>query len=336
MARSRHPSTGLGRSPPIARRPAPAPTSTPRIVGSGTGDADPPAPQVVLLNPNCSIATAAASVTTARLTPRTRSAEAPAAKPHRRGDRDAADRRRHEREARLVGQVRHGEARHAGERDLHERHLADEAGDDDEREADDHARERDGQRVAVVERQDEQQDDDDDDAQDGRPGQARGAWCLGQPRLDQLATGRQARAAPPQRDDDDQERQHRVDARQRDAAVGREPALRLRVVEERLRDPDQQPDEAGDREGREAREEGRAERRHDLQRHDDRVDLGHGGREDAHPARDGGGEHGVREREPVGREPGEHRAGLALRRGARREAEPRPAVRAPRGSPRRG
>src|SRR5215218_9024105 len=81
MARSRHPRTGLGRPPPIARRLAPAPTSMPRIVGSGTGDADPPAPQVVLLKPNCSIATAAASVTTARLTPRTRSADAPAAKP---------------------------------------------------------------------------------------------------------------------------------------------------------------------------------------------------------------------------------------------------------------
>src|SRR6478752_8869608 len=81
MASSRHPSTGLGRPPLIAPRPAPDPTSTPRIVGSGTGDAEPPAPHVLLLKPNCSIATAAASVTTARDTPRTRSAEAPAAKP---------------------------------------------------------------------------------------------------------------------------------------------------------------------------------------------------------------------------------------------------------------
>ena len=36
----------------------------------------------------------------------------------------------------------------------------DEAGDDDERQADDHAGDRDGQRVAVVERHDEQRDDD--------------------------------------------------------------------------------------------------------------------------------------------------------------------------------
>ena len=53
----------------------------PRNFSSGTGEPVAPAPQVALAKPNCSIATAAARVTTARLTPRTRSAEAPATKP---------------------------------------------------------------------------------------------------------------------------------------------------------------------------------------------------------------------------------------------------------------
>ena len=53
----------------------------PRNLSSGTGEPVAPAPHVELAKPNCSMATAAASVTTARLTPRTRSAEAPATKP---------------------------------------------------------------------------------------------------------------------------------------------------------------------------------------------------------------------------------------------------------------
>ena len=48
----------------------------PRNFGSGTGELELPPPHVVLRKTNCSIATAPASVTTARLTPRTRSAEA--------------------------------------------------------------------------------------------------------------------------------------------------------------------------------------------------------------------------------------------------------------------
>ena len=46
-------------------------------MGSGTGELDVPPPQVELRKTNCSIATAAASVITARATPRTRRAEKP-------------------------------------------------------------------------------------------------------------------------------------------------------------------------------------------------------------------------------------------------------------------
>ena len=54
----------------------------PKISGSGTGELELPPPQVVFRKTNCSIATAAASVTTARLTPRTRSAETATMSPH--------------------------------------------------------------------------------------------------------------------------------------------------------------------------------------------------------------------------------------------------------------
>ena len=50
-------------------------------MGSGTGELEVPPPQVELRNTNCSIITAAARVTTARLTPRTRSAETATKRP---------------------------------------------------------------------------------------------------------------------------------------------------------------------------------------------------------------------------------------------------------------
>ena len=53
----------------------------PNSFGCSTGEPLGPAPHLELANPNCSIATTPASVTTARLAPRTRSAEAPTIRP---------------------------------------------------------------------------------------------------------------------------------------------------------------------------------------------------------------------------------------------------------------
>ena len=69
------PKTGLGWLPSRPRKCAAGPRSIPNRCGSGTGEPVCPPPQVGLVKPKFSIATAAASVTTARLTPRTRSAE---------------------------------------------------------------------------------------------------------------------------------------------------------------------------------------------------------------------------------------------------------------------
>src|SRR5262249_39349273 len=75
------PRIGLGMLPSIPRNDAPEPRLRPPRCGWFTGEPETPAPQVELLKPNCSIATAPAMVTTARLTPRTRSAETPTIRP---------------------------------------------------------------------------------------------------------------------------------------------------------------------------------------------------------------------------------------------------------------
>ena len=62
--------------PSSPRNPLYGPRSSPSF-GSGTGELEVPPPHVELVKTNCSIATAAASVITARLTPRTRRAEKP-------------------------------------------------------------------------------------------------------------------------------------------------------------------------------------------------------------------------------------------------------------------
>ena len=196
-----------------ARRPRRRPS--PRIVGSGIGVADAPTPHVEFVEAELLDRDGGrerhdgeAHAAHAQRGRARRGSPSPS-RPHRehRRDREAQRRRR--------CQVRHGEGRDARERDLHERHLAHVAGDDDERQADDRPGERDGDGVALVEGQDEQRDDDGDDADDAPA--APGAWAgrRRQARLDQLAARRQARPPQPQRDDDDEERQHRVDAGQR-------------------------------------------------------------------------------------------------------------------------
>ena len=73
--RATQPKTGLGRLPSTPRNGACGPRSAPNHFISGTGEPARPPPQVVFTKPKFSIATAPARVTTARLTPRTRTAE---------------------------------------------------------------------------------------------------------------------------------------------------------------------------------------------------------------------------------------------------------------------
>ena len=73
---TKKPNTGLGTLSSIPRKGPYGPRSIPSL-GSGTGELDVPPPHVALRKTNCSIAYAAASVITARATPRTRRAENP-------------------------------------------------------------------------------------------------------------------------------------------------------------------------------------------------------------------------------------------------------------------
>ena len=79
--RQTQPKTGLGWLPSMPRNGAFGPRSSPNHLGSGTGEPARPPPQVLLTKPKFSIATAPASVTTARLTPRTRTAETAVTRP---------------------------------------------------------------------------------------------------------------------------------------------------------------------------------------------------------------------------------------------------------------
>src|SRR5207237_545888 len=81
-----------------------------------------------------------------------------------------------------------------------------------------------------------------------------------------------ARAAHEHRDHHQHEDEELLDAGHRDAVVGREPALRLQVVEDVLERPDRQADQARDPERHEPREERRGQGRHDLEGEGGRVE----------------------------------------------------------------
>ena len=158
MPRTKNPKTGLGTLPSSPRKGPYGPRSIPSF-GSGTGELDVPPPHVEFRKTNCSIATAAASVTTARLTPRTRSADdGDDQAAHRRPDR-ADQHPRREADAVVRGEVGEDEAGDPGERELDDRDLADEAGDHDHRQAHDRRQERRDQRLPEVVREDDQRDD---------------------------------------------------------------------------------------------------------------------------------------------------------------------------------
>ena len=251
---TKNPNTGLGILPSSPRNPPYGPRSRPKIFGAGTGELELPPPHVVLRKTNCSIATAAASVTTARLTPRTRSAET-AIDEAAHGCPDRADQHsEREPDAVVDGEVRQDEAGDSRERELDDRDLADEARDHDERQAHDRREERRDQRLPEVVGEDDQCDDR---RRPSRSTAARpeplGARSERQPLLDQLAAAREARPAHEHRDHHEHEDEERLHAGHRDAVVGREPAERLEVVEDVLEHPDREPDERRDPERGEVR-----------------------------------------------------------------------------------
>ena len=209
----------------------------------------------------------------------------------------------------IRGEVGDDEAGDAGEGQLHDRDLADEAGDHDDGEAHDRRQQRQDQGLAEVVGEDDQGDDCRGCPEQRRlpePLRARGE---GQPLLDELAAARQVRPAHEHRDHHQEEHEEGLDPRQRDREpVGREPALDLEVVEDVLEHPDRQTDQAGDPERREPGEERSGQRRDDLERERLGVELDDRGGEHAQGAREEGPEQRAGQREPVRREPDQHRA----------------------------
>ena len=120
--------------------------------------------------------------------------------PSDRGDERADQRRERKADPASVGEVRDDEAGDAGEGQLDDRDLADEAGDHDQREDQRPRRSRVHQRLAEVEGQDDQRDTAGDQREHGGPQQTLGARHERQALLDVLAAPRQARAAQEERD----------------------------------------------------------------------------------------------------------------------------------------
>ena len=125
-----------------------------------------------------------------------------------------------------------------GQAQLHHRDLADEAGDDDQGQRHQRADQRVDQRLAEAERQHDQRDGGHAGADHRGAGQVLRPRYLGQPPLQELAAARDARPAPEQHADDDEEREQVVDAGQRDPAGLREPGLDRGVLEQRVQDAD--------------------------------------------------------------------------------------------------
>jgi ABC-type dipeptide/oligopeptide/nickel transport system ATPase component len=103
--------------------------------------------------------------------------------------------------------VRNREAGRPGQAQLHHGDLADEAGDDDERERHQRADQRVDQRLAEAERQHDQRGRDHHGADHRRAGQVLRARRLGQPPFDELTAARYPRPAPEQDGHDDDERE---------------------------------------------------------------------------------------------------------------------------------
>ena len=106
----------------------------------------------------------------------------------------------------------------------------------------------------------------------------------------------QARPAQEERQDDDEEDEELGEPAQRGSAlVRREPALRRPVDQERLDHADPEAGEARDEERREPGEQGGGQGRNDLECERLRVERDQRRDQDAEPAGDDRGEHGVRD-----------------------------------------
>ena len=204
-------------------------------------------------------------MTTARLTPRTRSADTATSSPSTVATAHSDQRREWELDAAVVGHVRDGVAGDAGERDLDDGDLADEAGDDDVGEADQRGEERDDQRLAEVPREEDQgptRTSRSDGPRCGETGLGRGTngrrFSISSPRPGRLAPRQNIASTMTRKTNRSQRRASRCRGR-------RKPRLRRDVVQEhRLGHAEQEPDAAGDAERREPREQGGGERGHDV------------------------------------------------------------------------
>ena len=212
-ASATQPNTGLGRLPSRPRNDAFGPRLMPKSFGSGTGEPVAPPPQVGLTKPKLKTATAAAIVTTARATPRTRSADTAVTRPSSTAAAMPASGASGKADPRIDRQMRHGEAGDAGERELDDRDLPDEAGDDHERESHHDADQRVRQRLAEVERQHDERDRAQDRRGDRERVRVLRARHVREALLDELAACRQRRAAQEHRRHDEHEDEQLLDAR---------------------------------------------------------------------------------------------------------------------------
>ncbi len=157
-ARSRRPAPAVrSRASPTAVTTSTASTRSPKAAPEGSrpagaGTREPPKPPVSVgrLNTASSTTTAPARVTTARLTPRARSAGRPTSRPAPAASTAASSGRDRERHADLGGQPAEGEAGHAGEGHLGQGDLAGPTGEDDDRQAHQHPDQRRDHRHAVL------------------------------------------------------------------------------------------------------------------------------------------------------------------------------------------
>src|SRR6185437_11292781 len=242
------------------------------------------------------------------------------------GDRNADEGADQRGDAEVDGHVAHREPGGAGEAELDDGDLADVAGDDHEGQGHDRADQRVDERLAEVVGEDDQQHHADDGADQRGPPQVLRARCLGQAALDQVPAAGDARPAPEQHADDDEEREQVNRAGQGDAAGLREPGLGGHVVDQRVQDAEDERRDGGAPERGERRDQRGGQGRDDLQRQGPGVKLGDGGGEDAEDAGQQRGQQGVREADADRVEAAEHGRGLVLRGGAGRQAEPGPLV----------
>ena len=197
--RNRAPGSGACRRARGTRRSSRC--STPTSLGCSTGEPRLPAPHVELANPNCSMATTPASVTTARLTPRTRRADAPTIRPSTTPATEPASGPHGKPMPASTSRCDTVNPETPASVTCASDTWPDEPRDHDQRQADHHADERQHQRLPVAERQhDQQHDTDDGQTTVGRAsrcgrGAAGSRFSTSSPRVGRLAPAQRERRA---------------------------------------------------------------------------------------------------------------------------------------------